>query len=74
MQICDQWSKDSQRLSFEPLTTPLGASTAPHCSYLEPLQFLNFYFDADPGPTFDLDADPDSDLAFHSNKAPDPPF
>ncbi len=63
-------STDPQRLYFEPLTTPVGASTALQSSYLEPLLLLNFDLDADPGPTFDLDADPDLDLAFP--KAPDP--
>jgi hypothetical protein len=57
---------DPQRLHLE---TPLGASTALHSSYLEPLHLLNFDFDADPGPTFALDAV--SDLAFHSGKASD---
>jgi hypothetical protein len=49
----------------------LGASTDLHSSYLDPLQLINFDFDADTGPTFDRDAD--SAFAFHSDKAMDPP-
>ncbi len=42
----------------------------PPCLHFEPLQLLNFDFDADPDPAFDFDADP----AFHSDADLDPAY
>jgi hypothetical protein len=62
--IFDHWSIDALGLNFE----PLGLHFEHPRLYFEPLQLLNFDFNAYPDPAFHSNADPDS--ASKNNEAP----
>jgi hypothetical protein len=61
MLICGHWSTDLPGLHFEPIRRHCKRPRPSTATFLEPLNLLNFAFNADP----------DLDLAFHSNADPD---
>jgi hypothetical protein len=71
MGTCEYWSVDPPGLHFEPLGLH---SRGLHGSVFESLKLLNFDFNADPGPAFQLNVNLDPDPAFHSNADPESGF